>query len=139
MLALKQTWQDHLKIIIYHTIEPILLGCAIGLCMQNPSLSSLIYIVMVFLGMIPLILTSSIYKIKFKIFQSFLMLFIALAFTVYKSVIYAELQKDKTRIRKEGTLNFIGIFPNDLLGTMLIDSLMIITCMLLICHYYSQK
>ena len=80
-----------MTIILYHTFEPVLLGFAIGLCMQNPCLSSLIYIVLIFLGMIPLILTASVAKIKFKVFQSFLMLLVALAFTIYKSVIYVQI------------------------------------------------
>jgi len=58
-LKLKQTWFDHFKIFMYHFIEPFLLATSMALCLQLPTLSTLIYVIAMFLGMLPLVLSNN--------------------------------------------------------------------------------
>ena len=44
---------------MYHYIEPVLLAISMGLCLQLPTLSTLIYVIAMFLGILPLVLSNN--------------------------------------------------------------------------------
>ena len=71
---------------MYHFIEPILLATAMALCLQLPTLSTLIYVIIMFLGNLPLVLSHNTTNIKFKWFMCFMMLVSAVPLFIFKLV-----------------------------------------------------
>lgn len=50
-------------IVLYHVIEPFLVGCSLSACLQLPMISGFVYIVVTLLGIVPILLTKEIGKI----------------------------------------------------------------------------
>ena len=67
-----------------------------GLCLQLPTLSTLIYVITMFLGILPLVLSSNQTNIKFKWFLSCLMLIVAVPLFIFKLVMIIKYNRDPT-------------------------------------------
>ena len=94
---LNLTWFDHFKILLFHFHEPILLGIAMSCCMQVPTLSTLVYALIMFLGILPLVLSSNVTNIKFKRFLWILMLCLAVPLFIFKLVMVVKYSQDPTK------------------------------------------
>ena len=67
-----------------------------GLCLQLPTLSTLIYVITMFLGILPLVLSNNQTNIKFKWFLSCLMLVVAVPLFIFKLVMIIKYNRDPT-------------------------------------------
>ena len=67
-----------------------------GLCLQLPTLSTLIYVITMFLGILPLVLSNNQTNIKFKWFLSCLMLIVAVPLFIFKLVMIIKYNRDPT-------------------------------------------
>ena len=131
----KQTRFDHLKIFMYHYIEAILLAAAMGLSMQLPTLSTLIYVIIMFLGLLPMLISSNSTNVKFKLFLCCLMLTVALPLFVFKLVMIIQYNKDATKFDQHNDVwKFLGVFCTYPGVTLSIDLIQAVISSLLIWH-----
>lgn len=138
-LKLEQSWFDRLKIFLYHIIEPALLAFAISICLQLPTLSTLLYSVLMFLGILPLILSANQTNIKFKWFLCILMIIMAVPLAVWKGAMAYQYKQDPTKFDKKTELwKFLGIFSDQPGITIVIDIMQIVICSMLVWHYSDQ-
>jgi len=139
-LKLHQSWFDHFKIFMYHFIEPVLLAIAMGLSLQLPTLSTLVYTLLMFLGMFPCVLSANQTSIKFKVFLSLLMIVIGLAFIVYKSVMIYRYNRDPAPFEaKQGMWRFLGVYGGNTFLTLSIDICQVLICAVLAWHLNDQR
>ena len=89
-INLKQSFSDHLLILLYHIIEPLLVGCSLTVCLQLPMISGLVFIAATLCGLLPFLLSAERSKIKWKRFLSIFMTLIALIALATKSYFYAD-------------------------------------------------
>lgn len=111
-INLKQSFCDHLLIILYHIIEPLLVGCSLTVCLQLPMISGLIYIVATLCGIIPFLLTAQRSKIKWKRFLSLFMILIAIIALATKGYFYAESSHVLTPDSTLFLYHLFGIYPD---------------------------
>lgn len=134
------SWWDHFKIVMFHYIEPLLLASAMACCTQLPTLSTLVYVLVMFMGLLPLVLSSNQTNIKFKGFLCCLMLVLALPLFVFKLVMIIQYRHDPTKFdEKEDMWKFLGVFTDQPVITLLIDIFQMIVCVCLIFHLKDQK
>ena len=135
-----QTWFDHFKIIIYNFIEPILLATAMASCLQLPTLSTLLYTLLMFLGMLPLVLSINQTNIKFKQFLCCLMVVVALSLFIFKLVMIIQFNRDPSQFDNESEMwKFLGVFSDQPWATLVIDIFQICICGILIFHLNDQR
>jgi hypothetical protein len=111
-INLKQSFCDHLLILLYHIIEPLLVGCSLTVCLQLPMISGLVYIVATLCGIVPFLLTAERSKIKWKRFLSIFMILIALIALATKSYYYAESNHVLTPDSTLKLYHLFGIYPD---------------------------
>lgn len=112
-INMSQSWWDHFKIVMYHFIEPMLLALAMACCTQLPTLSTLVYVLVMFMGLLPLVLSSNQTNIKFKGFLCCLMLVLALPLFLFKLVMIIQYRRDPTKFdQKEDMWKFLGVFTD---------------------------
>jgi hypothetical protein len=117
-------------------IEPTLLGLLIGTSLQISELSTIIYLFISLLIIMPMLLTNEIGKIKFKSRLVIFMGAISPVFLFLKSWIYCQFT-----ITKNISLNlenFLGVFKNEFVRTFLVDMIVFTLSCLLFATYYSQ-
>ena len=123
-LKLRQTWFDHLKIFMYHFIEPFLLAIAMAISMQLPTLSTLVYTVIMFLAILPLVLSVNQTNIRIKWFLCCLMLLVAVPLFIFKLVMILKYNDNPEKFQaKEEMWKFLGVYGGYPGATLSIDLL----------------
>lgn len=120
-IKLKQSFCDHLLILLYHIIEPLLVGCSLTVCLQLPMISGLIYIAATLCGIIPFLLTAERTKIKWKRFLSLFMILIAIAALATKGYFYVESSNELTPESTLELYHLFGIYPVQVFKTIYVD------------------
>ena len=139
-LKLKQTWFDHFKIFTYHFIEPILLAFAMAICLQLPTLSTLVYILIMFLAMLPLLLSANQTNIKMKWFLCCLMILITGIMFIFKLVMIIKYNRDPAQFEeKEEMWKFLGVYGVYPGVTLTIDLIQMVICSVLVWHLNDQR
>jgi len=132
---MNQTWFDHFKIVMYNFIEPFLLATAMAICLQLPTLSTLVYTLIMFMGILPLVLSSNQTNIKFKWFLCCLMVILAFPLFVFKLVMIIKFRDDPTKFDQKNEMwQFLGVFEDQPALTLVIDVLQMLICGCLIYH-----
>ena len=76
-----------MKIYLYHAYEPCLIGVSLGLTIQVVTFTSFVYLLSMFIFMVPLIVTRKAQLILLKLVMSIAMGVLALAGIVVKSLV----------------------------------------------------
>ena len=106
-----------------------------ALCLQLPTLSTLIYSISMFLGILPLVLSQNSTNIKFKWFMCCLMLVSGLPLFIFKLVMIIQYNKDTSKFDTRNDMwKFLGVFTDKPGVTLTIDILQMIISSLLIWH-----
>jgi len=82
------TWWDRTSILLFHLIEPTLLGLLIGVSLQISELPTIIYLAIALLVLLPMLLTERIGNVKVKYRLTYLILVIAPASLLFKAWVY---------------------------------------------------
>jgi hypothetical protein len=120
---------------MYNFIEPFLLASAMAICLQLPTLSTLVYTLIMFLGILPFVLSSNLTNIKFKWFLCCLMVCLAIPLFFFKLVMIVKYRNDPTKFEEKNEMwQFLGVFDDQPALTLIIDALQVIICGCLIYH-----
>ena len=130
---------DYVKIFFYHMIEPFLGASSLAVCLQIPSLTTGVYILLLLLTLLPFTLTSHTTRIQFKICLTVVMLLIAVAFTTLKSYVCYLTSGISTTKNDDHVIDTLGIIEGKPVESLFIDITMIITTILLFLHLLNQK
>lgn len=60
------TWWDRTLIILFHLVEPTLVGLLLGISLQISELSTILYLFITLVVLMPMLLTDSVNKVKVK-------------------------------------------------------------------------
>jgi len=85
-------WFD-VSLILTHLVEATLLGLLIGMSMQYVECSTIVYLLISLVCLMPMILTPDACKVKFKSVLSWVLIFAAVGFAVAKSLFLTSGQK----------------------------------------------
>jgi len=108
------------QIIAYHLIEPVLIACLIGACLNLPQLETLC-IIIVSMGLyFPFLLSAVAARIKVKIIASIISLVFVFFMLIFKLVVY--FGKYKTFETKTNLTKFLGIYFDNPSLTFVIDA-----------------
>ena len=117
-------------------VEPTLLGIIIGFSLQISEMSTIVYLLISLLILMPMMLTSDPKKINFKRKLTIFMTAIVPVFILFKTWIYCQFT-DTKNISNELS-DFFGVFPSKFAKTYIIDMVVFFMSCLLVWHYYSQ-
>jgi hypothetical protein len=102
---------DHLLILLYNMIEPVLVGSSLSVCLQLPMVSGLGFIVLTLVGIVPLLLSGKRAAIKCKSYLAIFMGLVAVVSLGTKGYYYYELQnKDITNQETIDLYHLFGIW-----------------------------
>ena len=109
---------------MYHFIEPFLLAIAMAISMQLPTLSTLVYTVIMFLAILPLVLSVNQTNIRIKWFLCCLMLLVAVPLFIFKLVMILKYNDNPEKFQaKEEMWKFLGVYGGYPGATLSIDLL----------------
>ena len=117
-----------------HLLEPTLIGFIIGMSLQFSELSTIIYLFITLCLMMPMLLSDNLWRIKFKLILSVILLVLGISFVIMKSLLYT-----KFPLKSQDWMDFLGVYPNQFEKTFLIDIFLFVFSLLLIFCYYDQQ
>jgi hypothetical protein len=129
------TWWDRTSILLFHLIEPTLLGLLIGVSLQISELPTIIYLAIALLVLLPMLLTERIGNVKVKYRLTYLILVIAPASLLFKAWVYCQFTPTPGITLNQA--EFYGIFMDQFARTFVIDmAVFVLACLLALCYYY---
>lgn len=114
---------DHLLILLYNMIEPVLVGLSLSVSLQLPMVTGLGYIAITLLGIVPFLLSGKRTQIKCKKYLAVFMGIVAIVALGVKGYYYINLgQKEITNQDTLDLMHFCGIWPHAGFKTFGVDS-----------------
>jgi hypothetical protein len=126
---------DKAKIVLYHWIEPLLLGSIIGTSLQISQFSTIVYLAICLFAVMPFVLTGDIRKVKMKL--TLLGFMIVLSATVVMFKLWVYFQFTETLNVDLNLQEFFGIYSHKAAKTFTIDSVVCGVSAILVWHYSS--
>ena len=119
--------------------EPLMLTIALGFSLQEPTLSTFSYVFIIIFGMLPMILTREITKIKLKWFLSCLICLISVPFFIAKLVMMIKYNRDPGQHKDSMFMHLLGVYEGMTIPMLIIDIVVGLIIFILIFHYSNQK
>lgn len=134
-IKLTLTRWERYKITIYHLYEPLIVGSAVGVCLQLPDLLTLIYTLITFCGLTPLLLTDKLIKIKFKRVLAYSLICLSNMFIIFKAVAYSLYDRMDRFKSDEEVAHFFGVYKDSFIKTFGSDfAIFFISIIAVICY-----
>lgn len=127
-----------MMIIVYNTIEPILVASSLSICFQLCMLSSAVYLAITMIGIFPFILSEKRGHVKCKQILSACIAGLDILAICFKAFFYHVYSNKTLNQNKINELNFFGIWPNQEFKTFSVDVCQLVVSVALIYHYSSQ-
>lgn len=118
------------QIITYHLVEPGLIACLMGACLNMPQLETLCVIIVSLALYFPLLLSGVSTRIKVKIIASIISLVFVFLMLIFKLVIY--FKEYPSFVSDTYMSNFMGIYFGQWARTFVIDMVLLLLTGLLL-------
>ena len=108
-IRFRLTWKDYVRVFTYNFTEPVIGATALAICAQQPSLSSLLYILLVVSLLLPMTLTARTGLIQLKVCLSTLIFILAIALTTLKAYILSVIDDSQHSSTEDWVEKRLGI------------------------------